>query len=98
MVNPQVSLLDLTLEAGIPGDVMWSLIDGKHIASVPHHGGLFMDRINDCLDKDIDGGTNDLFDVGRDKPVKEDDWERGGHHSVPTKVWLLISELLDPMK
>ena len=23
-VNPQVSLLDLTLEAGIPGDVMWS--------------------------------------------------------------------------
>ena len=31
-VNPQVSLLKLILEAGIPGDVMWSLIDGKHIA------------------------------------------------------------------
>ena len=29
-VNPQVSLLDLTLEAGIPGDVMWSLTDRKH--------------------------------------------------------------------
>ena len=23
---------------------------------------------------------------------------RGGYHSVPTKVWLLISELLDPTK
>ena len=30
MVNPQVSLLNWTLEADIPGDVMWSLIDGKH--------------------------------------------------------------------
>ena len=25
MVTPQVSLLDLTVEAGIPGDVMWHL-------------------------------------------------------------------------
>ena len=23
---------------------------------------------------------------------------RGGHHSVPTKVWFLISEHLDPTK
>ena len=37
-VNPQVSLLDLILEAGIPGDVMWSLIYGKHVVHVPHHG------------------------------------------------------------
>ena len=62
MVNPQVSLLDLshlTLEAGIPGDVMWSLIDGKHIVSVPHHDGLFVDRIDGCLDEEIDGGTED---------------------------------------
>ena len=39
-VNPHVSLLNLTLEAGIPGDVMWPLIDGKHIVSLPHHDGL----------------------------------------------------------
>ena len=39
MVNPQVSLLNLTLEADIPGDVMWSLIDGKHIVLVSHHDG-----------------------------------------------------------
>ena len=46
-VNPQVSLLNLTLDAGIPGDVMWSLIDGKHIVSLPHHDGLFVDRFDD---------------------------------------------------
>ena len=59
MVNPQVSLLNLTLEVSIPGVVMWSLIDGKHIVSVPHHDGLFVDRVDDCLDEEIDGGTED---------------------------------------
>ena len=53
-VNPQVSLMDLTLEAGIPGDVMWSIIDGKHIVSVPHHDGLLVDRVDDGLDEEID--------------------------------------------
>ena len=53
-VNPQVSLMDLTLEAGILGDVMWSLIDGKHIVSVPHHDGLLVDRVDDGLDVEID--------------------------------------------
>ena len=42
--------------------------------SVPHHDGLFVDRIDDCLNEDIDGGTEDLFDVGEDNPVKEDEW------------------------
>ena len=46
MVNPQVSLLNWTLEADIPGDVMWSLIDGKHIVSVPHQDGLFVNRVD----------------------------------------------------
>ena len=46
MVNPQVSLLNLTLEADIPGDIMRSIIDGKHILSVPHHDGLFVDRVD----------------------------------------------------
>ena len=34
-------------EADIPGDMMWSLIDGKHIVSLPHHDGLFVDRVDD---------------------------------------------------
>ena len=76
MVNPQVSLLNLTFEAGIPVDVMWSLIDGKHIVSVPHHDGLFVDSVDDCLDEDIEGGTEDLFYVGEDNPVKEDGGQR----------------------
>ena len=96
MVIPQVSLLNLTPEACIPGDVMWSLIDGKHIVYVPHHDGLFVDRVNDCLDEDIDGGTEVLFDVGEDSEGGKGGWRgRGRQHSVPTKVWLLISELLD---
>ena len=48
--------MNLTLEAGIPGDVMWSLIDGTHIVSVPHHDRWFMD---DSLDDKINGGTDD---------------------------------------
>ena len=44
MVNPEVSLLDLTVEAGIPGDVMRHLIiGGKNIVSVPRHDGLLVD-------------------------------------------------------
>ena len=59
-VNPQVSLMYLTLEAGIPGDVMWSLIDGKHIVSVPHHDRLLVDRVDDSLDEEIDGMAADI--------------------------------------
>ena len=47
-------LLDLTLESGLPGDVMWSLIDGKHIVSVLHHDGLIVDRVDDDLDEEIE--------------------------------------------
>ena len=61
MVNPQVSLLNLTLDTDIPGDVMWSLIDCKHIVSVPHHDGLFVDRVDDCLDEEIAGRTGDFI-------------------------------------
>ena len=45
--NPEVSCLDLTLEAGISGVVMWSLIDGKHNVFVPHHDGLIVDMVDD---------------------------------------------------
>ena len=54
-VKSQMSLLDLTIESGIPDDVMWPLMDGKHIVSVPHHDGLLVDRVNDGLDEEIDG-------------------------------------------
>ena len=54
-VNSQVSLLDLPPGAGIPDDVMWSLIDGKHVVSVPHYDGLLVDRVDDGLDAGIDG-------------------------------------------
>ena len=54
-VNPQVSLLDLILAAGIQGDVMWLLIDGKHIVYVPHYDGLLVDRVDDDMDEEIDG-------------------------------------------
>ena len=59
-VNPQVSLLDLTHEASIPDDVMWSLIDGKHSVYVPHHDGLLVDRVDDRLDEEIDGMAADF--------------------------------------
>ena len=71
MVNLQLSLLNLTLEVDILGDVMWSLIDGKHIVSMPHHDGLFVDRVDDCLDEEIDGRTEDLFDAREENPVNE---------------------------
>ena len=58
--NPQISLLNLTLDASIPGDVMWSLIDGKHIVSVLHHDGLLVVRVDDVLDKEIDGMADDF--------------------------------------
>ena len=58
-VHPQVSLLNLAHKAGIPGNVMWPLIDGKHIVSLPHHGGLFIDRVDDCLNGRIDRETKD---------------------------------------
>ena len=55
------------------GDVMWSLIDGKHIVSVPHHDGLFVDRGDDCLDEKIDGRTDNVFDAREDNSVKENE-------------------------
>ena len=60
MVNPQVSLLNWTLEADIPGDVMWSLLDGKHIVYVTHQDGLFVNRVDDGLDEEIDGMAADF--------------------------------------
>ena len=52
MVNPQVSLLDFTIEAGIPGDVMRALIDDKHIVSVPRHDGFLVDMVYESIEED----------------------------------------------
>ena len=49
MVNPQLSLLDLTVEAGI-GRCDAELIGGKNIVSVPHHDGLLVDMVNDSIE------------------------------------------------
>ena len=72
----QLSLLNLIIGAGILSDVMWSLKDGKHIVSLSHHDGLFVDKVGDCLDEKTDGGTEDLFEANEDTPVKEDGGER----------------------
>ena len=51
-----------------------------------------MDRVDYCLDEEIDGRTEDFIRCQGGQP-NEGEWRgRGGHHSVPTKVWLLISE------
>ena len=34
---------------------MWSLIDGKHIVSVPHYDRFLVDRVDDGLDEEVDG-------------------------------------------
>ena len=39
---------------------MWLLMDGKHIVSVPHYDGLLVDRVDDCLDEEIDGIASDF--------------------------------------
>ena len=58
-----------------------------------------MDTIDDCLDVDIDGGTEVLFDVGEDNPVKEDEWAEVDIILSRQKCELiLISELLYPTK
>ena len=38
---------------------MCPLIDGKHIVSVPHHDGLFVDMV-DGLNEEIDGMAADF--------------------------------------
>ena len=39
MVYPQVSLLDCTVEAGIPGAMRQALIGGENVMYVPRHDG-----------------------------------------------------------
>ena len=53
MVNPQVSLLDLTVEAGIPGYVMRALICRKKSMSVPCHDGFLVDMVNENIEEDL---------------------------------------------
>ena len=42
--NPQMSLLH----------VVWPLIYGKHIVSVPHHDGLLQYRVDGILDEEME--------------------------------------------
>ena len=53
IVNPQLSLLDLTVEAGILSDVMGHLyIGGKNILSVPRHDALLVDMVIESIEED----------------------------------------------
>ena len=52
--------LDLALEVCIPDDMMWSLIDGKHIVTIPYHDRLLVGSVNDDLDNEIDMVTADF--------------------------------------
>ena len=52
MVNPQVSLFDFTVEAGIPNDVMRTFIEDKNIVSVSRHDGLLVDLIKEGIEED----------------------------------------------
>ena len=47
MVNYQVSLRDLTVEAGIPGRCDVTHIGGNSIVFVPRHDRLFVDMVNE---------------------------------------------------
>ena len=58
-LDRDLTLLDLILEAGIPGDVMRSIIYGKLIVSVPHHEGELVDRVHDNNEEDLDGFAAD---------------------------------------
>ena len=50
MINHQVSLQDLTVEAGTPGDE--TLIGGNNIVSVPGHDRLLVDMVNESIEED----------------------------------------------
>ena len=93
-----LNLLNLTLEVGIPGDVMWSLIDGKHIVSVTHPYILLVDKVDDCLDEEIEGGTEDWFNVADDNHVTEDGGAKLDIMLSRPKCNFWFRKLLDPMK
>ena len=65
MANSQASLLDLTVEVGIPGDVMRALIGGKHIVYIPFHDRLLEDMVNENIEED----TNATCDEDANKHV-----------------------------
>ena len=66
MVNPQVSLLDLTVDAAIPSDVMRALICGKNIVFVPRHDGL-LENIEEDLNTTSDEDSNATCDEDLNK-------------------------------
>ena len=51
-LDRDLTLLDL---AGILGDVIRSIIDGKLIVSVPRHDGELVDRVNDNNEENLGG-------------------------------------------
>ena len=52
MVNHQVSLRNMTVEAGISGQCDVTLIGGNNIVSVPRHDRLLVDMVNESIEED----------------------------------------------
>ena len=59
-LDRDLTLLYLTLEAGIPGNVMRSIIDNKLIVCVPRDDGELVDRVHDNNEVDLDGLAADF--------------------------------------
>ena len=57
-----------------------------------------MERVGDCLDEEIDGETEDLFDAGEDNPMKEDGRAEVDIMLSQRKCGFLFSGLLNSMQ
>ena len=55
-----MSLLDLTVEAGMPDDVMGELIDCKNIVYVPRQDGFLVNMVNEGFDEELCGMSTDF--------------------------------------
>ena len=72
MVNPRMSVLDFTVKAGIPSDVMRALIGTKNIVSVPRHVDMVADSIGEDLNTTCDEDFNTTCDEDSNTPCEED--------------------------
>ena len=60
MVNPQVSLLDLTADAGILCDMMRKFIGSNNIVSVLRHDGLLVDMVKEGIEEDSNTNCDEV--------------------------------------
>ena len=58
----------LYVNAGNPGDVMKTLMDGKNIVSTSRHDGLLVKMVNEYIDEDLGGMAAD-FTIRMRRPL-----------------------------